>query len=65
MAKAKKKGAGQTESRFLVWQPPEYHDKLKELKRTTGQSFTYAYQRAMDEYLRRHGIEPPAVPGLG
>lgn len=48
-------------SGFLVRLPEEYRAKLAELRRKTGQPYTYANRKAMDAYLAANGVEPPGT----
>ena len=49
-------------SGFLVRLPEACRDALQKLKAKTRRALTVETQLALDEHLRRAGIEPPAPP---
>lgn len=62
MAAKKKPKAKQPDahrSGFLVRIPEAYRAKLEELKTKTDRPYTAAVRRALDAYLKEHGIQPP------
>ncbi len=46
-------------SAFLVRLPEAYRQALMEHKRRTDRPVTVAVRKAVDEYLRANGIDPP------
>jgi excinuclease UvrABC nuclease subunit len=46
----------------MVRLPDDYHALMKELSRRNKRALTREVQVALDDYLRKNGMEPPADP---
>jgi hypothetical protein len=58
---AKGKPADQHKSGFMVRLPEAYRPLMKRVKTEHGQPHTVAVVRALNDYMRKLGIEPPAT----
>ena len=59
MPKKKPTPKDQHKSGFMVRLPEAYREKLAELKRKTERPYTTDVRRALDDYLKANGVEPP------